>query len=370
MLPPAPAPAPKAVRAFEGDAMWIWLLRRSSGGNVNRIAARARRHGLELVIMKGADGVTPYRQLSARLVRALHARGLRVCGYQFVFGRRPITEARVGARLARTGMDCLMVDAETAYEGRYVAAQTYLRHLRRRLGPDYPVGLTSFPYVHYHPAFPYSVFLGPGGAQFNVPQMYWRAIGTSVNRIFPVTYRHNRVYGRPIFPLGQVYEHPPPSQIRRFRALATARGATGVSWWSWQAAASRSFKAVAAPFDPLPPPPDDGWPTLGRRSRGDLVVWAQQHLISAGKPLRVTGTMTPATRAAVTQFQTERGLLPTGNVDAGTWPALLAYGPAPVKWRRRGYAVAAGARRPEDRPEPLSARLPARRDELRGRPGG
>ena len=345
--------------------MWIWLLHRSNGGNVNRIAARARRHGLELVIMKGADGVTPYRQLTTRFVRALHARGLRVCAYQFVYGRRPITEARVGARLARTGVDCLMVDAETAYEGRYMAAQTYMRTLRARLRPDFPVGLTSFPYVHYHPAFPYSVFLGPGGAQFNVPQMYWRAIGTSVNRIFPVTYRHNRVYGRPIFPLGQVYEHPPPSQIRRFRALAAARGATGVSWWSWQSGSARSFRAVASRYPALPPPPDDGWPRLGPRSRGDLVVWAQQHLISAGKPLRVTGTMTRATRAAVAAFQSERGLVATGNVDARTWPALLAYGPARVKWRRRGHAVAAG----HARPEPLSARLPARRNELRGRPG-
>jgi peptidoglycan hydrolase-like protein with peptidoglycan-binding domain len=125
---------------------------------------------------------------------------------------------------------------------------------------------------------------------------------------------------------------------------------------------------VAAPFNPLPPPRDDGWPTLGRRSRGDLVVWAQQHLIAAGKPLRVTGTMTGATRAAVGAFQSERGLAPTGNVDARTWPALLAYGAAPVKWRKRGYAVAAGTPS-AGRPEPVSARLPARRNELRDRTG-
>ncbi|MDQ4049473.1 MAG: peptidoglycan-binding protein, partial [Actinomycetota bacterium] len=198
-----------------------------------------------------------------------------------------------------------------------------------------------------------------------------------------VTYRHNRVYGRPIFPLGQIYEHPPASQIRRFRALAAARGATGVSWWSWQSGSARSFRAVAAPFNRLRPPPDDGWPTLGRRSRGDLVVWAQQHLLSAGKPLRVTGTMTPATRAAISAFQAERGLAATGNVDSRTWPALRAYGAAPVKWRRRGYAVAAGRKERSsivdrastapmpsvERPEPLSSRLPARRNELLNRAG-
>ncbi|MGI9082088.1 MAG: hypothetical protein ACR2FZ_07410, partial [Thermoleophilaceae bacterium] len=160
--------------------MWIWVLQRSSGGNLDRIAARVRRHGIELVILKWADGPASWRQVSPALVSALHARGLRVCAYQFVYGRRPLPEARTGVRLARTGVDCLMVDAESAYQGRYVAAQAYMGHLRKRLGTSYPLGLTSFPYVHYHPAFPYSVFLGPGGAQFNVPQMYWRAIGTSV----------------------------------------------------------------------------------------------------------------------------------------------------------------------------------------------
>lgn len=325
--------------------MWIWMLGRSSGGSPNRIAARARRHGIEFVVLKGAEGTTRWRQVSPALVRALHARGLRVCAYQFIHGRRPLTEARVGARLART-VDCLMLDAETTYEGRYVSAQAYLRELRARIGPDYPVGLTSFPYVHYHPAFPYSVFLGPGGAQFNVPQMYWRAIGTSVNRVFGVTYRHNRVYERPIFPLGQAYEHPPAREIRRFRALAAGRGATGVSWWSWQAAAERDFRAVGAQVKPVAPRADDGWPVLGRRARGDLVVWAQQHLLSAGKRLRVTGTMTTATRAAIAAFQTERGLAATGIVDGSTWQALLTLPPAAVRWRRRGGAVSAGAECP------------------------
>jgi peptidoglycan hydrolase-like protein with peptidoglycan-binding domain len=77
--------------------------------------------------------------------------------------------------------------------------------------------------------------------------------------------------------------------------------------------------------------------------------------------------MTRATRAAIAAFQAERGLAPTGNVDAGTWQLLLAHGPAPVRWRRRGGAVAAG-RGSLEQPEPRSAGLPARRNELRGVP--
>ena len=44
---------------------------------------------------------------------------------------------------------------------------SYIDKLRGRIGRSFPTALASFPYVDYHPAFPYSVFLGPGGARFN-----------------------------------------------------------------------------------------------------------------------------------------------------------------------------------------------------------
>ena len=94
--------------------------------------------------------------------------------------------------------------------------------------------MAGFPYVDYHPAFPYSVLLGPQGAQFNVPQTYWKEIGGGVDAVVNHTYRFNRPYGRTIAPLGQTYDSPPSSEIVRFRQLAAADGATGLSWWSWQ----------------------------------------------------------------------------------------------------------------------------------------
>src|SRR6202011_550336 len=102
--------------------------------------------------------------------------------------------------------------------------------LRQLIGAGFPVALAGFPYVDYHPGFPYSVFLGPGGAQYNVPQMYWSDIGTSVDQVYAHTFVYNRVYGRAIEPLGQVYNAPPPAQIRRFRQFLKVYGSTGVSW--------------------------------------------------------------------------------------------------------------------------------------------
>jgi hypothetical protein len=340
-LAPAPTlPPPKTVSAFDGDAMWIWLMSRTERGSATRIAARAKRNGLELVILKAGNERTQWTQLNPALIATLRQAGLRVCGYHFIYGRHPVAEARLSARIARTGADCLVIDAESHYKGRYLEAELYVRELRRRVGPDYPIGLTSFPYVHYHSTLPYSVFLGPGGADFNVPQMYWRAIGTSVDTIFRTTYMHNRVYRRPIYPLGQVWMHPPASQIARFRTLAAAYGATGVSWWSWQEAATRDFKALASPLRvPRRVPLDPGYPLLTARSRGDLVVQAQRLLLSSGAKLRVTARMDLATRRAVAAFKRARGIGSSGSVTAPAWQALLAFEPAPVTWRTRRYAT-------------------------------
>jgi hypothetical protein len=337
-------PAPASIPAFDGDAMWIWLMTRTEGGDAARIAARAQRSGLDLVILKAGNERTRWTQLNPRLVRVLHDAGIRVCGYHFVYGRHPVAEARLSARIARTGADCLVIDAESDYKSRYYEAERYMRTLRGLVGPDYPIGLTSFPYVHYHSTFPYSVFLAPGAADFNVPQMYWRAIGTSVDSVFRTTYMHNRIYDRPIYPLGQVWMQPPAAEIRRFRALATAYGATGVSWWSWQEGTARDFTAVGAPLTRLVARPrDPGYPLVTTLSRGDIVVQAQQLLLAAGQRLRVTGWMDGATRRAIAAFKLARGIGIGSTITAATWSALLERDPAPVTWRARSYAVAAPA---------------------------
>ena len=207
--------------------MWIWYVSKSSGGTADGIAAKAAKHGVETVYIKSADARSRWKQFSPKLVGELKARGLKVCAWQFVYGRYPKTEADRAAEAARIGADCIVIDAEGHYEGKYVSAQTYIARLRSRVGPKYEVALTSFPYVHYHPALPYSVFLGPGAAQDNLPQMYWKTIGTRVDKVYSTTYTYNRPYQRAIYPLGQTYENPSSSSVRRFRVLSDAYGAQG-----------------------------------------------------------------------------------------------------------------------------------------------
>ena len=361
VLPVAPAPQGSA---FDGNGMWVWELSRSSGGNLDAIAARARAAGITTLYVKSSDGPTTWRQFSPALVSALHARGLRACAWGYVYGRSPIAEARAPRTALRRGADCFVIDAEAEYEGKYVSAGTYTRKLRAYAGEDYPIGLAPFPYVDYHPAFPYSVFLGPDGAQFNLPQMYWRAIGTSVSQVFSHTYAYNALYARPIYPLGQTYGGTPRREVIRFRQTAQLYGATGVSWWSWQSTPGSGWSGLAAPLRALtagvlPAPPAK---TLARGARGDLVVWAQQHLRGAGQAVRVNGVMDSRTVRAVRSLQAARLLPVTGAIDPATWNVLLAQPAAKVRWRRGATGVSAARAGVE--PPPLSARMPARHDEL------
>jgi peptidoglycan hydrolase-like protein with peptidoglycan-binding domain len=93
------------------------------------------------------------------------------------------------------------------------------------------------------------------------------------------------------------------------------------------------------------------------------VVWAQEHLISAGRSLGADGNYTSTTEQAVRDFQTANALLVTGQIDTPTWNALLRYEASAPDWGKAAARAARAGSRPNG---PRSARLPARRDELRG----
>ena len=317
---------------FAGNGMWIWYVSKSEGGNLDAIAARAKAAGMSTVFVKSADGASAWSQFSPQLVNELHARGLRVCAWQFVYGTDPQGEANAAAASIADGADCFVIDAETAYEGRYAAAQRYLAALRGAIGLGYPLGLTSFPYVDYHPRLPYSVFLGPGGAQANLPQVYWKEIGGSVDAVSAKTVANNRIYGVPMAPLGQSYDAPRAADLRRFRALWAGYGAGGVSWWSWQSSSAATWSVLSEPAPAPVAPPDPGWPALALGATGDQVIWLQQHLASADPSVALDGKFTAATAAALKAFQTARGLPVTGETDAATWQALLTVPVKSVDW--------------------------------------
>ncbi|HEY0279088.1 MAG TPA: peptidoglycan-binding protein [Solirubrobacterales bacterium] len=360
---------------FVRQGMWLWYVDQSQGGYVPAIVATAHRHHIGTVYIKSGDGTTYWEQFSGALVAELHRAGLKVCAWQFVYGKEPAAEARIGARAVEAGADCLAIDAEAQYEGRYAAADLYIDRLRAAIGAGFPLSLAGFPYVDYHPAFPYSVFLGPGGATVNQPQMYWKSIGTSVHEVFAHTYLYNRVWGRPIFPIGQTYANPSRFALRLFRRYSASYGAVP-SWWDWQETSPAEWGALGAAGGTKKIPallPESEYPVLRLGSKGDLVVWAQERLLTSGAELEVDGVFEGATRRAVKAFQEAHGLPADGQLGSETWAQLVDYTPAIVDWSASASAraedlsarPAPGGGRTRAR-RPRSASLPPRRDELRG----
>ena len=104
------------------------------------------------------------------------------------------------------------------------------------------------------------MFLGPGGAQDNTPQMYWPDIEVSPDTVYAHTYDFNAPYGRPIEPLGETSANPPAGQVLRFRQLSRAYGAPGLSWWDWQETSSARVERdqpAGRQSDRLPAEPAD-----------------------------------------------------------------------------------------------------------------
>ena len=109
-------------------------------------------------------------------------------------------------------------------------------------------------------------------------------------------------------------------------------------------------------------------PLLKRGSQGDMVVWAQEHLLAAGAELPVTGIFGAPDRAAVRAFQEAHGLPADGAIGTDTWEALLDLHALPAALgrrrgpRARGAAAARHARgdaarsRPRCRPRPTRSR--------------
>jgi peptidoglycan hydrolase-like protein with peptidoglycan-binding domain len=356
---------------FDRQGMWVWYVERSEGGSVPAIAARAKAAGIGTVYIKAGDGGSVWSQFSTGLVRALHHRGLDVCAWQFVYGDAPAAEAKVGAAAVAKGADCLVIDAEGDYEGKYPAADFYIRRLRAAIGDTFPLSLAAFPYVDYHPSFPYSVFLGPGGATFNQPQMYWKTIGTSVRAVFEHTYLYNRIWGHPIYPIGQTYEAPGNGPLKLFRRFAASYGDLAPSWWSWQETSGREWGALGATSASRPV---SGYrlavehPLLKRGSEGDMVVWAQERLLGAGVEVPVNGVYGKLTIAGVRSFQEAKGLPVDGQVGTGTWESLLNFTPHRMRWSGSRARVGTSSSRVQPSSRPLSAALPARANEIRPGP--
>ena len=237
--PPVPSGSPLA-----GSAMWVWYTPKPD--RLPAMIAQLKRAHMNSVFVKSGDGSTTWHQFNRALVDKLHAAGLHVCAWHYVYGTHPIPEAKVSAEAYRAGAECMIIDAETEYEGRSAAAKTYTSKLRSLTSPRWLIGLSTFPYLKYHARFPYRTFLRPGAATVNLPQMYWRDIGVSPAKIVQDTYKVNRALGRLVYPIGQTWNAPNNGELKAFQRAVKRAGAQGVSWWDWSQTSKNSWNELAS----------------------------------------------------------------------------------------------------------------------------
>ncbi len=314
---------------LRGEA--IWTARPPATLAPATLAAELSAAGMHGVFIKAAEGATPEPGFTPALVEGLRSQGIGVCAWVFVYGEDPAGEAAAALAAARAGARCLVVDAEGQYDKRYGAAQAYVHALRSQLGAGFPIALAGQAEVLEHPKFPYSVFLAPGGFTYDMPQVYWRELRLSPSAALALAIAQNGWYGRPIEPVGQLFDAVSAAEVGRFVARASIDGTRGLSLFDLEALPPATIAAaIAVPtpsvLRPIAPA------TLRPGADGDEVLWAQEHLNGAGARLPVGGFYGAQTSRAVARFQRRHRLRPSGVLDARTWRALLRVPPRVPSW--------------------------------------
>jgi len=281
--------------------------------------------------VKAAEGSSPEAQFSAALVSEMRSAGATVCAWTFAYGQNPSAEAAAAVAAVHDGAQCLVVDAEGQYDKLYGAAQLFVRTLRSQLGARFPIGLAGEAEILRHPTFPYSVFLGPGGFNVFLPEIYWLELGVSVDAAYAATIGGDSLYGRPILPVGQLFGSPTAAEATRFRALAGAYGSPGLSFFDLDSAQPPALAALGAPLPRLARKANLA-PTLRAGACGDEIVQAQELLNAAGAHLPVGGFFGAETERAVASFQSRHRLPPSGVLGPATWRALLRLHPREPSW--------------------------------------
>ena len=96
-------------------------------------------------------------------------------------------------------------------------------------------------------------------------------------------------------------------------------------------------RTLAEPLAPLSSViPNSSLPELHSGSKGDQVLWMQEHLASAIEAQGTTGIFDSQTAANLAAFQQAHGIAPSARTDAATWAALLALQPVAVDWTGGG----------------------------------
>ncbi len=203
-------------RIFSGKGMWIWKLWETENGDVTKIIQKLNSVNVNWVTIKLGDGdgfwTTP--NLTSEKIDQFHDAGIKVFGWQYVYGDDPVGEANVANQILDTGVDGFIINAEGEYEGKQDNAITYLENIRIE-HPDSSIAYSTFARADSHEEFPYKEF----GRYCDVamPQTYWKDRPTNpTNEVAEMHSQWSDLYEswegteysssiKPIIPMGHSY---------------------------------------------------------------------------------------------------------------------------------------------------------------------
>ena len=230
---------------LQGKGFYIWQVLKCEGGDPNAILAEVKQADLSHVLIKVADGTRTYNydkqrriDLAAPVVRLLRAQGVQVWGWQYIYGKDPIGEARKAVQRAlELSLDGFVINAEVEFKqpGMDVAARKYASELRNAL-PDTPLALSSYRFPSYHPQFPFQSFLKY--CDYNMPQVYWQGAHNPAAQLTKsVREFQNMSPARPVIPTGSAYSAsgwtPTSEDMHAFLRAAQDLGLSAANFWSW-----------------------------------------------------------------------------------------------------------------------------------------
>jgi hypothetical protein len=268
---------------LKGKGVYIWMIRHTLDGDVEKIADTLEAAGMTHAWIKVADGSGRYNidpqgvDRVPGLVAALRMRGISVWGWQYVYGRYPDLEAKMAIqRIKEFDLDGFIVNAEFEYKSAGASAATWYMKTLRTDFPYLPIGLSSYRFPSYHRDFPFDAFLEY--CDFNAPQVYWMGATNPGEQLVRCLeeFRTLVKVQKPIFPTGAAFKNsirvgdryvswkPSPAEVVEFMETAVALGFSGFNFWElrnclmnlpevWQVIRDFQIGEVEEPEEPEEP---------------------------------------------------------------------------------------------------------------------
>lgn len=274
-----------------GKGMYIWQLWRLEGSTpeliqYDKIVQVAVDAGITHVYIKAAAGTFLYNvrwgnypswggmileDYVVKISKKFEAAGIQVIPWHYIFGWRPVDEAKMSVRrVEQLGSEVFVIDAEAQLKHKPEEAGEYVAGLLKDMPMGVKIGHTAYRYPVSHPNFPWPEILGI--CDFVNQQVYWEGAhnpADQLNRSMEQFYDLLDEIGKdiPQHPIGSAYRkgswQVTERDLQEFLERGVQLGLPSISLWSWESMRASDNPVgeklwdLYAAFDwrePAPPP--------------------------------------------------------------------------------------------------------------------